>query len=60
MWLVMAPQHILVGCVGQWVIKPVLGLILALTLVPMLGLPTAVGTGLILVRAIFYMSACRG
>ena len=55
----MAPQHILVGCVGQWVIKPVLGLVLALTLVPMLGLPTAVGTGLILVRAIFYMSACR-
>ena len=43
-------QHIMVGCVGQWVIKPLLGLVLALTLVPMLGLPNAVGTGLILVR----------
>jgi predicted Na+-dependent transporter len=44
-------QHILVGSVGQWLIKPLLGLVLALTLVPMLGLPNAVGTGLILVSS---------
>lgn len=43
-------QYIAVGSVGQWLIKPLLGLILALTLVPILGLPNAVGTGLILVR----------
>ena len=43
-------QTILVGSVCQWIIKPLLGLILALTLVPLLGLPHAVGTGIILVR----------
>ena len=42
-------QTILVGNVCQWIIKPLLGLILALTLVPLLGLPHAVGTGIILV-----------
>ncbi len=43
-------QYIAVGAAGQWLVKPLLGLILALTLVPLLGLPNAVGTGLILVR----------
>lgn len=42
-------QTILVGNVCQWIVKPLLGLILALTLVPVLGLPHAVGTGIILV-----------
>ena len=37
------------GNVCQWIVKPLLGLILALTLVPVLGLPHAVGTGIILV-----------
>ncbi|EIE24614.1 SBF-domain-containing protein [Coccomyxa subellipsoidea C-169] len=46
------PQYIAVGAVGQWLVKPLLGLILALTLVPMLGLPNAVGTGLILVSCV--------
>ena len=43
-------QPILVGTVCQWLVKPILGLLLALTLVPVLGLPHAVGTGVILVR----------
>ena len=42
-------QDILVGTLGQWVVKPALGLLLAVTVVPLLGLPHAVGTGLILV-----------
>ena len=48
--MIWCTQHIVVGSVGQWVVKPLLGLVLALTMVPMLGLPNAVGTGLILVR----------
>ena len=47
-----ALQIILVGNVCQWIIKPLLGLILALTLVPVLGLPHAVGTGIILVSPV--------
>ena len=43
-------QPILVGTVCQWLVKPILGLLLALTLVPVLGLPHAVGTGVILVQ----------
>ena len=43
------------GSLGQWLVKPFLGLVLATTLVPLLGLPHAVGTGLILVRAV-----CQG
>ncbi|CAL8467631.1 g7169 [Coccomyxa elongata] len=46
------PQYIAVGAAGQWLVKPLLGLILALTLVPLLGLPNAVGTGLILVSCV--------
>lgn len=44
------------GSVGQWLVKPFLGLVLATTLVPLLGLPHAVGTGLILVRASCYLA----
>ncbi len=38
------------GTLGQWLVKPALGVLLATTVVPWLGLPHAVGTGLILVR----------
>ncbi|CAL5219530.1 g1380 [Coccomyxa viridis] len=48
----MSPKTILVGNVCQWIVKPLLGLILALTLVPVLGLPHAVGTGIILVSCV--------
>ena len=50
-------QTILIGNVCQWIIKPLLGLILALTVVPVLGLPHAVGTGVILVSTL--LPACR-
>jgi len=43
-------QDIVVGTLGQWLVKPALGVLLATTVVPLLGLPPAVGTGLILVR----------
>ncbi|KAK9816977.1 hypothetical protein WJX72_007732 [[Myrmecia] bisecta] len=46
------PQHILVGVIGQWLIKPLLGVLLASTLVPALGLPPAVSTGLVLVSCV--------
>ncbi|KAK9831012.1 hypothetical protein WJX81_008474 [Elliptochloris bilobata] len=46
------PQDILVGTLGQWVVKPLLGLLLAVTVVPLLGLPHAVGTGLILAACV--------
>lgn len=47
------------GSVGQWLVKPLLGLVLATTLVPLLGLPHTVGTGLILVRASCYARSKR-
>ena len=43
-------QLLLFGVVGQWVVKPLLGISLASTLVPALRLPTEVATGLILVQ----------
>ena len=52
------------GTVGQWLVKPALGVLVATTVVPLLGLPPAVGTGLILVRrsalgqALASQSAC--
>lgn len=47
--LVVCMQLLLLGTVGQWVVKPVLGILLASTLVPALKLPSEVATGLILV-----------
>jgi hypothetical protein len=44
-------QDILIGTLAQWLIKPALGVLLATSLVPLLKLPPAVGTGLILVGA---------
>ena len=43
-------QPILVGNIGQWILKPLLGVFLAKFMVPFLGLPQAVATGIILVR----------
>ena len=53
------PQHTLIaswqvlalGCIGQWLVKPALGVTLASTLVPALDLPAQVATGLILVSS---------
>lgn len=42
-------QLLLLGIVGQWLVKPALGMAIASTLVPALGLPTQVATGLVLV-----------
>lgn len=42
-------QLLLLGVVGQWVVKPLLGIILASTVVPALRLPSEVATGLVLV-----------
>lgn len=43
-------QHILTGAVGQWLVKPALGLLTAAAVVPLISLPSAVGDGIILVR----------
>lgn len=43
-------QHILVGSLGQWIVKPLLGLTTAASVVPLFGLPAAVGNGIVLVR----------
>lgn len=42
-------QLLLLGVMGQWVVKPLLGILLASTVVPALRLPTEVATGLVLV-----------
>ena len=42
-------QDVVVGTAAQWLIKPVLALFCASTIVSALGLPPAVGTGLTLV-----------
>ena len=42
-------QLLILGIIGQWIVKPLLGMLLASTVVPALGLPTEVATGLILV-----------
>ena len=44
-------QPLAIGSIGQWLIKPILAYLIALTFVPLLHLPPAVGTGLILVTA---------
>ena len=46
---VMSLQLLLLGIIGQWLVKPALGMALASTLVPLLGLPSQVATGLVLV-----------
>ena len=43
-------QSLVVGSVGQWIVKPLLAWLIALSFVPALHLPPAIGTGLILVR----------
>ena len=45
-------QDLLVGTVGQWVIKPLLGVATAATLVPLLCLPSSIGSGIILVSCV--------
>lgn len=42
-------QLLLLGVVGQWVVKPLLGILLASTVVPVLRLPSEVASGLVLV-----------
>lgn len=44
-----AMQLLLLGVIGQWLVKPALGMLLASSLVPILQLPSQVATGLILV-----------
>ncbi|KAL3142610.1 hypothetical protein ABBQ38_002924 [Trebouxia sp. C0009 RCD-2024] len=46
------PKLLLLGVVGQWVVKPLLGIILASTVVPALRLPSEVATGLVLVSCV--------
>ncbi|DBB16249.1 TPA: hypothetical protein ACH3X3_014570 [Trebouxia sp. C0006] len=46
------PKLLLLGVVGQWIVKPLLGIILASTLVPALNLPPEVATGLVLVSCV--------
>ncbi|KAL0031573.1 hypothetical protein WJX77_007741 [Trebouxia sp. C0004] len=47
-----SPKLLLLGIVGQWIVKPLLGIILASTLVPALSLPSEVATGLVLVSCV--------
>ena len=42
-------QLLLLGVIGQWVVKPLLGILLASAVVPALRLPSEVATGLVLV-----------
>lgn len=44
------PMYVAVGSLGQWLVKPLLGLLIAQLSVTLLHLPPAVGTGLVLVR----------
>lgn len=43
------PAYVAVGSLGQWLVKPLLGLLIAQVSVALLHLPPAVGTGLVLV-----------
>ncbi|KAL0026753.1 hypothetical protein WJX79_010138 [Trebouxia sp. C0005] len=45
-------QLLLLGVVGQWIVKPLLGITMASTLVPALNLPSEVATGLVLVSCV--------
>lgn len=47
-----APKLLLLGTFGQWVVKPVLGTLVASSLIPALKLPPQVATGLILVSCV--------
>ena len=51
-------QALAVGTLGQWGVKPLLSWALAVTLIPALHLPEAVGTGLILVRGRCAVADC--
>ncbi|KAL3152228.1 hypothetical protein ABBQ32_001310 [Trebouxia sp. C0010 RCD-2024] len=46
------PKLLLLGVVGQWVVKPLLGILLASTVVPVLRLPSEVASGLVLVSCV--------
>ncbi|KAL0026743.1 hypothetical protein WJX79_009671 [Trebouxia sp. C0005] len=46
------PKLLLLGVVGQWIVKPLLGITMASTLVPALNLPSEVATGLVLVSCV--------
>ena len=48
-WFLPMKQLLLLGVMGQWVVKPLLGILLASTVVPALRLPNEVATGLVLV-----------
>lgn len=48
-WFLPMKQLLLLGVIGQWVVKPLLGMLLASTVVPALRLPSEVATGLVLV-----------
>lgn len=48
-WCLILKQLLLLGVIGQWVVKPLLGILLASTVVPALRLPNEVTTGLVLV-----------
>ena len=51
-------QLLLLGVVGQWVVKPLLGISLASTVVPALRLPSEVATGLVLVGSRRVAACC--
>ena len=52
-------QLFLLGVIGQWLVKPALGMLLASTLVPALHLPSQVATGLMLVSMHLLVPLCK-